>query len=153
MIRKLITTAALCGVLSFPAAASARMDPTDIAAFVNAAQSYWGQAAPCGAPTISYVPAITPAMEAQGVQANSQAYVLPNTCTITLLQSAWTRWQIRDTYSAYAVSCRLIAHEYSHLLNLWDTTTSTPSMLNHEISPTLPDRPCDVLERSALDGF
>jgi hypothetical protein len=147
MIRKLITTAALCSVLSFPAAASARMDPTDIAAFVNAAQSYWGQPAPCGAPTISYIPAITPAMQANGVQANSMAYVQPGTCTITLVQPYWTRALITDNFAG---SCRLIAHEYSHLLGLWDVWTPTPSILNHNVDANLPDRPCDILEKETF---
>lgn len=111
-------------------------------AMIHEARQYWTNrldlvrpAQPtCGHVRIKRVP--TPAADDPP---DTQAYVWMGVgdCTINLVARYWTRRAILGDYPLW---CRLMAHEYSHLLGMPDAGSGT--MLSHEITMSVPDPYC-----------
>ena len=91
----------------------------------------------CGEPQIRKVRGVHGAL----VQADSWSYVTRkdvSTCTIELVARYWTS---RVERTRYPVMCRLMTHEYAHLLGMWDDG-GAESMLSHNITNRIPDPYC-----------
>lgn len=110
---------------------------------LTAAQSYWHENPSCGQPTLTRVdsPPDLPTLDP-----TAWAYVLPEgpqTCQIFLVNQYWTYAEERSNFGE---SCRLIAHEYAHLLDIWDVPAPN-TMMSGTVEPTLPDQYCDGAAR------
>ncbi len=105
-----------------------------------AAEIYWGRDPACGPIELAYVDSIPP--DIPRAQPDSWAFVDPRNpnCTIWLVTSKWL--SVLGTMN-YPLLCRLIGHEYAHLLDKWDVP-EPDTMLSHLISVAVPDPPCDM---------
>lgn len=115
-------------------------------AMLTAAASYWQREPSCGQPTLTRVDSVPdlPTLDPTG-----WAYVLPDgpqTCQIFLVNQYWT---YPDETVQFGERCRLVAHEYAHLLDIWDSP-APGTMMSGVVDPSLPDQYCDGAARLLL---
>lgn len=132
--------AALIVALGFPTAvAIARPQATQqsiLTRMTNAAHAYF-RTNQC--PTINFVQ--LPTLPDFIPQRDSIAFVLPSdvpNCTVELVKHAWT---LKAMLNDYPVLCRVIVHEFSHLLWIWDSGQGT--IFSHVITQDVPVPQCD----------
>ncbi|MGH2874941.1 MAG: hypothetical protein ACRDLV_01690 [Solirubrobacteraceae bacterium] len=119
-------------------------------AMLVAAQEYWERAPACGRPHLVMV-ANAPSDPTSDVQSDSWAYVLrdgPQSCRIYLVRRYWS---FAYVLWSPASACRLLAHEYAHLLGFGDATVPH-TLLSHTVDPTVRDAPCDLVARQVRNA-
>lgn len=104
-----------------------------------AAADYWHQLPACGMPVLVRVDSV-PA----NVQPDSWAYTYVDagaeqTCDILIVDNDWTA---HNESTMFNQLCRVVAHEYSHLLGYPDED-APGTLLDHYVEPTVSDEYCD----------
>lgn len=107
---------------------------------LSAAAQYWGHVPACGWPHVYRVPSVGVMW---GVQPDSWSYVVNGDCSIYLVDHYWHGL---GHHSQWNGACRLMTHEYAHLLGMWDVSGPN-TMLSHVVQPWLPDGSCDDIWR------
>lgn len=112
--------------------------PNPYPRMVAAAESYWRAPAPCGTPRFVHREA-APA----GALVDAWAWVEPDgpvTCKVFLLNLWWRNWAYVN--ATYRQACRLIVHEYGHLLGFWDIAAPN-QIMSYVVSPRVRVPQCD----------